>query len=166
MEDLYEPVRRNENNRRGVRDKKAIIVIAVVVLFFVGMILSFWWYMSYWKRYANLSSELSAATAFAYKHDSATVDNGSGSYKLKKDNAYEIYQCVCVYGPGRERFSMPEGDGVEIDYGNGASMRLIQQDDRLYFCFFSAAGSRHIFYTKDISVDYLMRRYLYPANQK
>ena len=165
MEDMYEAVRNNEGKRRPVRDKKILITIIVVGMFFIGMIFSFWWYMSYWKRYANLSSQLSAATTFAYAHESASVSVGGDTYKLKPENAYEVYQCVCVYGPGRERFRLPEGDAAEIDYGNGARLELIQSDSRLYFCFFGATGFKHIFYTNDIDLDYLTARYLAPDKQ-
>ncbi|MBQ6553220.1 MAG: hypothetical protein IJL83_06375 [Clostridia bacterium] len=162
---MYEPVIRNEGKGRRFGDKKILITIIIVGMFFIGMIFSFWWYMSYWKRYANLSSELSAATTFAYAHDSANVKIGGETYKIKPENAYEVYQCVCVYGPGRERFRSPEGDAAEIDYGNGARLELIQKDGRLYFCFFGSTGFEHIFYTSDIDLDYLVTRYLAPDKQ-
>ena len=165
MNDMYEPVRRHEGERRRVRDKKTLATIIIVGMFFIGMLFSFWWYMSYWKRYANLSSQLSAATTFAYAHDSAVVKNGDETYRLKPENAYEVYQCVCVYGPGRERFRLPEGDCVDIDYGNGARLELIQKKGSLYFCFFGATGFKHIFYTSDIDLDYIVSRYLAPDKQ-
>ena len=169
MEDMYEPVARHEGKRRETKDRKTIIIIIVVGMFFIGMLFSFWWYMSYWKRYAKLSSELSAATLYAYDNDCAYAETASDGntlrYGLKSGNAYELYQCVCVYGPGRERFKEPEGDWIEIDYGNGAKMKLIQKGERLYFCFYGAEGFNHIFYTREIDLDYLMTRYLAPDKQ-
>ena len=169
MADMYEAVRNNEGKRRPAKDKKVLITVIVVGMFFIGMVFSFWWYMSYWKRYANLSSELSAATLYAYDNDCAYAETGSDGgtlrYKLKRGNIYDIYQCVCVYGPGRERFREPDGDGVEIDYGNGAKLKLVWDGKRLYFCFRGAEGFNHIFYTKEIDLDYLMMRYLAPEKQ-
>ena len=152
---MYEPVRRHEEKRRLANDKKTFIIIILVGMFFIGMVFSFWWYMSYWKRYATL---------YAYDNDCAYAETGSDGgtlrYKLERGNVYDIYQCVCVYGPGRERFREPDGDGVEIDYGNGAKLKLVWDGERLYFCFRGAEGFNHIFYTKEIDLDYLMMRYL------
>ena len=167
--DLYEPVRKNEKTRRRRRDV-AFWIVGVVLLFSAAMIFSFWWNMSYWKRFAKLSSSLSEATAYAYKHGSAVVNDGAGgTYALSADNAYEVYQCVCVYGPGRERFSVPEGEGVTITYGNGSALRLMELGEgdgaRLYFCFFSKSEKAHVFSTNEIDLAYLVTRYLAPEKQ-
>lgn len=168
--DLYEPVRRHAAERRERRiDKKAVIVVAVLLVFFVGMMLSFWWFMSYWDRYYDMCAELSAATNYAYDNDCATVTDGSVTYALARENIYEVYQCVCIYGPGREKFSAPSGDSVTVDYGNGAAVRLVQtgsgEEARLYFCFSAADGSTHTFYTSDISLEYMMKQYLSQKRQ-
>lgn len=169
-DDIYEPVRRHAAARRERRvDKKAVIVIAALLVFFVGMILSFWWLMSYWNRYSDMCAKLSAATAYAYDNGCATVTDGSTAYALAQDNIYEIYQCVCVYGPGREKFGAPAGESVTVDFGEGSSMRLVQtgtgEEARLYFCFSSADGFAHTFYTSDINLEYMMKRYLSQKRQ-
>lgn len=169
QDDLYEPVRRHADSRRGVKDKKVVLTITLLAVFFVGMILSFWWFMSYWDRYTEMCSRLSDSTDYAYRKHTATVDDGSAVYALADANVYELYQCVCVYGPAREKFSEPKGETVTVDYGNGSSMRLVQtgsgDDERLYFCFRSADGFSHTFYTSEISLDYMMRRYLSQKRQ-
>ena len=168
--DLYKPIRENGKKRRRRRDK-TLLTIGIVAFFFAGMIFSFWWNMSYWKRFSKLCSSLSEATTYAYKHDSAYVVDGSDRYKLDALNGYEVYQCVCVYGPGRERFSVPDGEGesVTITYGNGASLRLLELGEgdsaRLYFCFFEKNDKSYIFSTNEIKLDYIYTRYLAPKQQ-
>ena len=161
--DLYEPVRRHAESRRR-KDGKVVLTVVLLAVFFVGMILSFVWFMSYWHRYSDMCSKLSDCTELAYRKHTATVNDGAGTYALSDENVYEVYQCVCVYGPGREKFSEPEGDVVTVDYGVGSYMRLIRtgegDDERLYFCFYSADGFSYMFYTSDINLDYMMRRYL------
>ena len=121
--------------------------------------------MTVGQRFSKFCGKLSESTTYAYEHNSAAVEDADGTYRLTTENLYELYQCVCVYGPGRERFREPDGDGVEIDYGNGAKLKLVWDGERLYFCFRGAEGFNHIFYTKEIDLDYLMMRYLAPEKQ-
>ena len=167
--DLYEPVRRHEQERRRSKDSKVALTVMLLLVFFVGMIMSFWWFMSYWDRYYEMCSKLSDCTELAYRKHTATVDDGAGVYSLSDENVYKVYQCACIYGPGRERFTEPEGEVVTVSYGVGSYVRLISvgegEDERLYFSFHSADGFTHTFYTSDISLDYLMKRYLSRDNQ-
>ena len=166
MAEMYDYVKNNESKRKGKLRKEwkvaALIVAVVIVLGTIGGLL--WRKISAGNRFSDFCAELSAATTYAYKHDSATVNNGTETYRLTGENIYEVYQCVCVYGPGDERRSVPEGDSITIDYGNGATLTFVTMDDedgsKLCFCFSDGDGYKHNFVASGISLQYLNGRYL------
>ena len=166
MAEMYDLVKNNESKRRGKLRKEwkiaALIAAAVIVLGVIGGVL--WWKLTAGTRFSKFCAKLSESTSYAYKNDSAKVEDDDGVRRLSRENAYEIYQCACVYGPGDERLSAPDGDGVTITYGDGSFLRLVDEgegnESRLCFCYSDGDGSTHSFTASGLSIRYLNGRYL------
>ena len=174
MSEMYEFVRNSDRDskRKGKRRREwliaVLVIIAVAILAVIGTLI--WRKITAGNRFSDFCTELSESTEYAYRHRCATADVGEGPYKLSRDIVYELYQCVCVYGPGHEAGSPPTGDSVTVDYGDGSSMRLVQtgegEEARLYFSFSGADGYSHCFYTEYVKLNYITSRYLKPEAGK
>lgn len=166
MSEMYEFVQNSKNKRKGKRRVEwkitALIALAVVILAVIGGLI--WSKMTAGQRFSKFCGKLSESTTYAYDHDSAAVGDAEGEYKLTGENLYELYQCVCVYGPGRERRSVPKGDGVTVTYGNGASLKLVKvgegREEELFFCYSDADGYSYVFRGENVKLSYIVSRYL------
>ena len=171
MSEMYEFVRNSdqESKNKGKRRKEwliaVLVVIAVAILAVLGTLI--FRKITTGQRFSEFCSKISTSTDYAYRHRSATADVGEGAYKIARDGIYELYQCVCVYGLGREGHGVPDGESVTVDYGDGSSMLIVQtgegEDVQLYFCFSAADGYSHCFYTEYVKLDYVISRYLKPG---
>ena len=172
MSEMYEFVQNSENKRKGKRRAEwkvaVLIAVAVAIILSIGGVL--WWNISTGRRFSTMCGKLSDSTTYAYEHDSAAVEDHEGVYKLTEENLYELYQCVCVYGPGKQSLREPEGETLTVTYGNGASLRLIEVgeglESELYFCYSDPDGYSHIFHTREASLSYLRGRYLSRAKNE
>lgn len=170
MSEMYEFVRSGDKNGESRRKRRkewltaVLLIAAVAVLIVIGIVIGK--NITTGKRFSAFCVELSDNTDYAYRRRSATADTGDGAYKLDRESVYELYQCVCTYGPGHETGSAPDGDTVTVDYGNGSVMLLVQtgegSDRRLYFSFTGRDGYTHCFYTEYLQLDYVVGRYLKP----
>ena len=166
MSEMYEFVHNSKNARKGKRRKEwkiaVLIAVAVAILGCIGGLL--WKNMTAGRRFSEFCGKLSESTTYAYAHESALVENGGETYKLTEENVYELYQCVCVYGPGRERGSTPKGETVAVTYGNGAVLKLVKvgegSDEELYFCYSDSDGYSHVFRGENVRLSYIVSRYL------
>ncbi|MBO4935102.1 MAG: hypothetical protein J5441_08075 [Clostridia bacterium] len=166
MSEMYEFVQNSKNKRKGKRRVEwkiaVLIAVAVAILAVIGGLL--WRNMTAGRRFSEFCGKLSESTTYAYEHDSAAVEDADGIYGLTTENLYELYQCVCVYGPGKERRSAPEGDGVTVTYGNGSSLKLVKvgegKDEELFFCYSDADGYSHVFRGENVRLSYIVSRYL------
>lgn len=166
MSEMYEFVQKSKNKRKGKRRKEwkiaALIAVAVAILAVIGGLL--WKNMSAGRRFSEFCGKLSESTTYAYKHASAIVENDGETYKLTADNVYELYQCVCVYGPGKERRRAPEGETVTVTYGNGAELKLVKvgdgKEEELYFCYSDSEKYSHVFRGDNVRLSYIVSRYL------
>ena len=166
VSEMYEFVQNSKNKRKGKRRKEwkiaALFAAAVVILVVIGGVL--WRNLTAGRRFSEFCGKLSESTTYAYKNDSALVVNGGETYKLTSENLYELYQCVCVYGPGKERRSSPDGESVTVNYGNGAVLLLVKTgeglDEELYFCYSEADGYSHVFRGENVKLSYIVSRYL------
>lgn len=174
MPDMYEMIQNNgKNGERGRKRRKewltaVLLIAAVAVLAVIGTVI--WNKVTTGKRFSSFCAQLSDNTDYAYRRRSATADVGEGAYKLERDSVYELYQCICTYGPGHETGSEPDGETATVDYGNGAYLRLIQtgegSESRLYFSFYGRDGYTHCFYTEYLKLDYVISRYLKPESSE
>ena len=163
---MYVFVQNSKNKRKGKRRVEwkiaALIPVAVAILAVIGGLL--WRNMTVGRRFSEFCGKLSESTTYAYNHDSAVAEDAEGTYKLTSENIYELYQCVCVYGPGKESRSEPEGDGVTVTYGNGSSLKLVKvgegKDEELFFCYSDADGYSHVFRGENVRLSYIVSRYL------
>ena len=166
VSEMYEFVQNSKNKRKGKRRVEwkiaALVVLAAAIIAVIGGVI--WKNMTSGRRFSEFCGKLSASTAYAYDRDSATVEDADGTYRLTGENVYELYQCVCVYGPGRERRREPKGDFITVTYGNGASLRLVRVgeglDEELYFSYSDADGYSHVFRAENVKLSYVVSRYL------
>ena len=126
--EMYEFVQNSKTRRKGKRRRDwkigVMIAVAVIILAVIGGLL--WWKLTAGQRFSKFCGKLSESTTYAYEHNAAAVEDADGTYRLTTENLYELYQCVCVYGPGKESCSAPEGDGLTVTYGNGAELKLVK----------------------------------------
>ena len=163
---MYEFVRNSKTRRKGKRRREwkigVLIAVAVIILAVIGGLL--WWKMTAGQRFSKFCGRLSESTTYAYEHNSAAVEDADGTYGLTTENLYELYQCVCVYGPGKESRSAPEGDGVTVTYGDGSSLKLVKvgegKEEELFFCYSGADGYSHVFRGENVRFSYVVSRYL------
>lgn len=129
MANLYDKVRKPDENKRSGRDPWAIILplIAVIVLIAVILAVYYWIYLDdlFYDFVADLSE--STVTINDTKIIPMEID-GDDSYVLKTTKAYGLYNKLTVSKQFRLVDETPTSGGIHIDYPDGSSLSIWYTD--------------------------------------
>lgn len=121
MNGLYANIKREKQKSK---DKVLWSLLALVLCLTAIAIASVVWFLGYHGRFTDFVGNLSASTTYAYKNDCLIAKVNGRTFKLSEDNMYGIYAYLSLNKSGRESKKIPEGEPVELDYGNNTTLRL------------------------------------------
>ncbi len=168
MNDLYANIKRNDHTRKDMRFwgliVLAVCLIAAAIAFTV-------WFMGYHGRFSDFVSKLSASTTYAYKNNSLTAKVDGKAFKVSEDNMYGIYAYLSLNKSGRESRKVPEGNPVELDYGNGTMLKLwdFPAEDGKHYLFVQYTdikGDIYSYISFKTTLDTVIVRYLTYGNEE
>ena len=123
MSDLYIKIHHDEQREKRHLPIPVIVAIALAALALIALLI-LRPTMSY-RRYVAFLESLSADTTYAYANDSLRCERADQPpLRLTGENAYAVYNKLVAAGQGSFGGEAPEGGGVLLDYGNGATLEL------------------------------------------
>lgn len=168
MNDLYAKVKRD--NRKH-RDMRLWGMIALAVCLAVVAIAFTVWFMGYHGRFTDFVSKLSASTTYAYKNDCLIAKVKGKTYKVSEENMYGIFSYLSLNKSGRESRKVPEGECVELDYGNKTMLKLWDLPDEdgrhyLFVQYTDIEGKIYSYISYKTTLDTVVVRYLTYDNEE
>ncbi len=168
MNDLYANIKRKEPKHK---DKLFLGATALALCLMAAAIISVIWFLGYHGRFTDFVGNLSASTTYAFKNDCLTAKVKGRTFKLSEENMYGIFTYLSLNKSGRESKKIPEGDPVELDYGNGTMLRLWDipvEDGRhyLYIQYTDIKGKIYAYISFKTTLDTVVSRYLTYGNEE
>lgn len=121
MDGLYANIKRDDHKHK---DTLFWGIVAMVLCLSAIVIASAVWFLGYHGRFTDFVGKLSASTTYASKHGGLIAKVGDRTFRISEENMYGIFAYLSLSKSGRESKKIPEGEPVELDYRDGAMLRL------------------------------------------
>ena len=163
---MYKQVR---SRKRAGRNAPLGIAVAACVLIFAVVLGGFLWGLHYQMCYRQFVGDLSNSTVYAYERQSLQAQVDGELLRVSGENMYGIYRYIISAGAGRVTRTLPEAEGVLLDYGDGSTLELWDVDSEGYapvrersllLCYTDTQGSAYIYATDKLTLETIMVRYL------
>lgn len=168
MNDLYAKVKKNDNYTK--KDMRFLIAIVLVFCLVIAMVAFAVWFLGYQRRFSDFVGKLSDSTTYAYNNDSLTAKIDGKSIKVSEENMYGIFAYLSLNKSGKESRRRPEGEPVELDYGNGAILKLwnmsVDGNNYLFVQYIDKDGYIYSYISYKATLDTVVVRYLTYGNEE
>lgn len=168
MDGLYAKIKKEDRKHIDMRFWGSI---ALVICLIIAAIISTVWFLGYHGRFTDFVGKLSASTTYAHKNDGLTAKINGKSIKVSEENMYGIFAYISLNKSGRESRKIPEGEPVELDYGNGTMLRLwdvLAEGGRhyLFIQYTDIKGDIYSYISFKTTLDTVVVRYLTYGNEE
>ena len=168
MNGLYANIKKNDQKHK---DTLFWSIVALVLCLTAIVIASVVWFLGYHGRFTDFVGNLSASTTYAYKNDCLIAKAGGKTYKVSEENMYGIYAYLSLNKSGRESKKIPEGEPVELDYGNNTMLRLWDIPleggrHNLFIQYTDIQGNIYSYISYKTTLDTVVVRYLTYGNEE
>lgn len=163
---MYDKVQpRRKSRRNGPLIIAAAVCMAVILTVF-GLLA---WSIRYHWRFQRFIGGLSNSTTYAYDSNSLMAQVDGARLCISGENTYHIYSYIISGGMGRVVRTLPEEEGVLLDYGDGTRLRLWDvasegygaiRERSLLICYEDAEGSIYAYATDKLTLETVQTRYL------
>ncbi len=121
VEDIYKKV---GSRPRSKRDALLWICLGLAIVVAAACIWPAAWALRESWKFKSFSSDLTRQTLSAEREGFVAADDGQHHYRLPSGSVGYVFDTLLYYGMGNTKAAAPEGDGVELEFSDGAVLWL------------------------------------------
>ena len=168
MDNFYDKIKKNS---KASYDKPLITIIILLLLVSTGLFISVIYMLGCNRRFLDFISNLSYSTTYAYENECLIANIDDRFYKISDKNMYGIFAYLSLSKSGRESKKVPEGEPVELDYGDGAMLRLWDMPSEngrhnLFLQYTDIKGDIYSYISYKTTLETVVVRYLTYGNEE
>lgn len=168
MNGLYANIKRDGYKRRDTLFWGSVVLVLCLAAVAIASAV---WLLGYHGRFTDFVGNLSASTTYANKHDGLIARVGEKTFRVSEENMYGIFAYLSLSKSGRESKKVPEGEPVELDYGDGAILRLWDMPSEsgrhnLFLQYTDIKGDVYSYISYKTTLETVVVRYLTYGNQE